>query len=64
MVERGMHITFLDTAAILSDAELLAAVTRLAARERHATAQLIAHLAEDANRVRYGQSEIKAGPLD
>jgi hypothetical protein len=41
-----MHINSLDTAAILSDAELLAAVKRLAAHERHATAQLMAHLAE------------------
>jgi len=34
-----MHINSLDTAAILSDAELLAAVKGLAAHERHATAQ-------------------------
>ena len=52
MVERGMHIKPLDTAATLSDAELLAAVKRLAANERHATAQLVAHLAEmDARRL-------------
>ena len=52
MVERGMHINSLDTAATLSDAELLAAVKSLAANGRHATAQLIAHLAEmDARRV-------------
>jgi len=47
-----MHINSLDTAAILSDAELLAAVKRLAAHERHAIAQLMAHLAEmDARRL-------------
>ena len=52
MVERGMHIKPLDTAATLSDAELLAAVKSLAANERHATAQLIAHLADmDARRL-------------
>ena len=47
-----MHIKPLDTAATLSDAELLAAVKSLAANERHATAQLVAHLAEmDARRL-------------
>jgi len=52
MVERGMHIKPLATAATLSDADLLATVKRLAANERHATAQLVAHLAEmDARRL-------------
>jgi HNH endonuclease len=47
-----MHINSLDTAATLSDAELLATVKRLAANERHATVQLITHLAEmDARRL-------------
>ena len=52
MVDRGMHINSLHTAATLSDAELLVTVKRLAANERHATAQLIAFLAEmDARRL-------------
>ena len=47
-----MHINSLDTAATLSDAELVATVKRLAANERHATVQLITHLAEmDARRL-------------
>ena len=51
MVERGMHFNSLETAT-LSDADLLAAVKSLAANERQATAQLVAHLAEmDARRL-------------
>ena len=46
MVERNMDITnSLDATAALS-AELLSSVKRLAANERHATVQLVAHLAE------------------
>jgi hypothetical protein len=42
--------------ASITDAELLAQVTRLAAAERHATVQLIASLAElDARRLYLGQ---------
>jgi hypothetical protein len=56
MVERGMHINPLDAAATLSDAELLATVKRLAANERLATAQLVAHLAEmDGRRLYLGE---------
>ena len=52
MVERGMHIDSFDTGRTLSDAELLVTVKRLAGNERHATAQLIAFLAEmDARRL-------------
>ncbi|HEX7124671.1 MAG TPA: hypothetical protein VF406_02700, partial [Thermodesulfobacteriota bacterium] len=44
--------TMLPAPARLSDAELLAAVPRLAARERDATVVLVAHLAElDARRL-------------
>ena len=46
----------LEAAATLSDTELLTAVKRLAAHERHATARLIAHLAEiDARRLYLGE---------
>jgi 5-methylcytosine-specific restriction endonuclease McrA len=56
MVEKGMHTNLLDAAATLSDAELLATVRRLAENERHATAQLVAHLAEvDARRLYLGE---------
>jgi hypothetical protein len=49
-------ITPLDAAATLSDAELLSTVKRLAANERHATVQLVAHLAEvDARRLYLGE---------
>jgi hypothetical protein len=56
MLERGMQITLLNAAATLSDAELIQHVKRLAANERQATAQLIAHLAEmDARRLYLGE---------
>jgi hypothetical protein len=56
MVERVMDISPLDAAAALSDHELLQHVKRLAANERHATAQLVAHLAEmDARRLYLGE---------
>ena len=57
MVRRGMDINSpLDAAETLSDAELLSTVKRLAAHERHATAQLVAHLAEmDARRLYLGE---------
>ena len=56
MVERGMHINSLHTAATLSDAELLVTVKRLAGNERQATAQLVAHLAEmDARQLDLGE---------
>lgn len=51
-----MQINLVDMAAALSDAELLATVKRLAANERQATAQLVAHLAEmDARRLYLGE---------
>jgi 5-methylcytosine-specific restriction endonuclease McrA len=51
-----MQINPLDAAAALSDHELLQHVKRLAANERHATAQLVAHLAEvDARRLYLGE---------
>jgi hypothetical protein len=51
-----MQINLLDVAASLSDVELLAAVKRLGANERQATAQLVAHLAEmDARRLYLGE---------
>jgi hypothetical protein len=51
-----MPISLLDVAAVLSDTELVATVKRLAAKERHATAQLVAHLAEvDARRLYLGE---------
>jgi hypothetical protein len=47
-----MDTTMFSSLAYLSDQELLAQVTRLAAEERQATALLIAHLAElDARRL-------------
>ena len=46
MLERSMPISFLDAAAMLSDAELVVTVKQLARSERKATAQLVAHLAE------------------
>src|SRR4030095_1858236 len=56
MLERSMQINLLDVAALLSDAELLATVKRLAGNERHATVQLVAHLAEmDARRLYLGE---------
>ena len=57
MVERGMNINNpLDAAAALSDTELLSTVKRLAANERHATVQLVAHLAAvDARRLYLGE---------
>src|SRR5262245_55191880 len=56
MVERNMQINLLDVAAALSDTELLASVKKLAAEERQATAQLVAHLAEvDARRLYLGE---------
>src|SRR5262245_40476433 len=56
MVERSMQIDCLDAAAALSDAELIEQVKRLAANERQATVQLVAHLAEmDARRLYLGE---------
>jgi hypothetical protein len=56
MVERSMQNTLLDAATVLSDAELLTTLKRLAANERQATAQLVAHLAEmDARRLYLGE---------
>src|SRR5262245_48042753 len=56
MVERNMQINLLEVAAVLSDTELVATVKRLAAEERHATTQLVAHLAEvDARRLYLGE---------
>jgi hypothetical protein len=56
MIEKAMQINSLDVAAALSDHELLQHVKRLAANERHATAQLVAHLAEvDARRLYLGE---------
>ena len=57
MVERVMDINDpLDEAATLSDTDLLSTVKRLAAHERHATVQLVAHLAEmDARRLYLGE---------
>src|SRR5262245_11766063 len=56
MLERSMQISLLDAAAVLSDTELLATVKRLAAQERQATAQLVAHLAEvDVRRLYLGE---------
>ena len=56
MIERVMQINPLDAAAALSDHELLQHVKRLAANERDATAQLVAHLAEmDARRLYLGE---------
>ena len=40
-----MKINILDTAAALSDGDLLARLTALAGREREASAELVAHLA-------------------
>jgi hypothetical protein len=52
VIEESMTTTLLASVAHLSNAELLAQVTRLAAREREATAALVAHLAElDARRL-------------
>ena len=46
----------LDAAATLSDTDLLSTVKRLAADERHATVQLVAHLAEmDPRRLYLGE---------
>ena len=56
MIERSMQINPLDAAAALSDRELLQHVKRLAGNERHATAHLVAHLAEvDARRLYLGE---------
>jgi len=57
MVEKGMDINNpLDAAATLSDTDLLSAVKRLAANERHATVELVAQLAEmDARRLYLGE---------
>jgi HNH endonuclease len=56
MIERVMQINPLDAAAALSDHELLRRVKKLAADERHATAHLVAHLAEvDARRLYLGE---------
>src|ERR671919_86478 len=51
--------TMLPCASQLSDAALLAAVPRLAARERDATVTLIAHLAElDARRLYLAEGSV------
>ena len=56
MLQRSMQTNLLDVAAALSDDELIQYVKRLAANERQATAQLVAHLAEmDARRLYLGQ---------
>ena len=46
MIEADMQKDILASLRQLSDAELVARVKSLAARERAATAQLVAHLAE------------------
>ena len=50
---RRMQNDILTSLTRLSDAELLARVKSLVARERDATAQLVAHLAELATRDEY-----------
>ena len=52
MLERSMQINPFDVAVALSDVELLEHLKSLAANERQATVQLVAHLAEmDARRL-------------
>src|SRR5215213_3518666 len=56
MVKRSMRINGLDAAATLLDSELLAQLKYLAANERYATAELVAHLAEmDVRRLYLGE---------
>ena len=55
-MESDTYVSFAVCGAEISDDDLLAQVTRLAGAERHATAQLIALLAElDARRLYLGQ---------
>ena len=55
-MESDTYVSFAVCGTEISDDELLAQVTRLAGAERHATAQLIASLAElDARRLYLGQ---------
>src|SRR5947207_14299367 len=46
MLQAGMQIDILVSLSRLSDAQLVAQVKSLVARERDATAQIVAHLAE------------------
>jgi hypothetical protein len=56
MVHSAMHATVIEAAAKLSDLELLRRVAALAGDERHATVELIAHLAElDRRKLYRGQ---------
>lgn len=56
MLERNMQNELFNVAAALSDVELIERLKSLASNERHATVQLVAHLAEmDARRLYLGE---------